>query len=150
MLISPNHSYITLAKPNFMKKDIDFPKVEGVRMAISRQKNELSGEYDFHVYLINENDFKLENVLVNSSGYSKKKDRKTSVLRHFMENVAPHSAAKIEAIQPNLFALVNQFWVSYYRDKEVYDKKFVFMPDSITEANFQYIDALEMEGVLHA
>ncbi len=133
-----------------MKKDIDFPKVEGVRVAISRQKNEVSSEYEFYVYLINENDFTLENVLVNSSGYSKKKEQKTSVLRHFIESIASKSVAKVEAIQPDLFALVNQFWVSYYRGKEVYDKKFVFMPDSVTEENFQYINVLEMEGILHA
>ncbi|MGB3585514.1 MAG: hypothetical protein WBA23_03185, partial [Tunicatimonas sp.] len=100
-----------------MKKDIDFPKVEGVQMAISRQKNEVSGEFEFYVYLINENAFTLENVLINSSGYSKKKEQKTSVLRHYLENVAPNSVAKIELINPELFALVNQFWVSYYRGK---------------------------------
>ncbi len=133
-----------------MKKDIDFPKVEGVQMAISRQKNEVSNEYEFHVYLINENDFTLENVLVNSSGYSKKKEQKTSVLRHYLDSVAPNSVAKIELINPELFALVNQFWVSYYRGREVYDKKFVFVPDSITDENFRYIDLLNMEGVLHA
>jgi hypothetical protein len=133
-----------------MKKDIDFPKVEGVWMAIGRRKNEASGDYEFHVYLINDNDFSLENVLVNSSGYSKKKEQKTSVLRHYLETMQPKSAAKIELINPDLFSLVNQFWVSYYRGKEVYDKKFVFMPESITEENFQYINSLEMEGVLHA
>ncbi len=133
-----------------MKKDIDFPKVEGVQMAISRQKNEVSGEFEFYVYLINENAFTLENVLINSSGYSKKKEQKTSVLRHYLENVAPNSVAKIELINPELFALVNQFWVSYYRGKKVYDKKFVFMPDSVTDENFRYIDLLNMEGVLHA
>ncbi|WKN45564.1 hypothetical protein [Tunicatimonas pelagia] len=133
-----------------MKKDIDFPKVEGVRMAISRQKNEVSGEYEFHVYLINENDFTLENVLINSSGYSKKKEQKTSVLRHYLDSVAPNSVAKVELINPELFAFVNQFWVSYYIEKKVYDKKFIFMPESVTDENFQYIASLEMEGVLHA
>ena len=133
-----------------MKKDIEFPKVEGVRMAIGRHKNEVTNDHEFHVYLINENDFALENVLINSSGYSKKKEKKTSVLRHYIETVEPNSSAKVELIQPDLFALVNQFWVSYYRNKEVYDKKFVFMPDSVTEENFQYIELIDMEGILHA
>lgn len=133
-----------------MKKDIHFPKVEGVRMAIGRQKNSESYEYDFHVYLINENSFSLENVLINSSGYSKKKAKKTSTLRHYLENLAPQSAARIELINPDLFSLVNQFWVSYYCNREMYDKKFVFMPESVTEENFQYIASLNMEGVLHA
>jgi len=133
-----------------MKKDIDFPKVEGVQMAIGRRRNEVSGDYEFHVYLINDNDFSLENVLINSSGYSEKKEQKTSVLRHYLETMEPKSTAKIELINPDLFSLVNQFWVSYYRDKKVFDKKFVFMPESVTEENFQYIDSLDTEGVLHA
>ena len=131
-----------------MKKDISFPKVEGVSMAIGRQRNEARNDYEYHVYLINENDYTLTNVIVNSSGYNETK--KTSTLRHYLEELAPNSTAKIELINSDLFALVNQFWVSYYRGKKVYDKKFLFVPESITDENFQYIDALDQEGVLHA
>ena len=131
-----------------MKKDINFPKVEGVSMAIGRKRNEAMNDYEYHVYLINENDYTLTNVIVNSSGYND--TQKTSTLRHYIEKLAPNSIAKIELINSDLFALVNQFWVSYYRGKKVYDKKFLFVPESITEDNFQYIEALDQEGVLHA
>ena len=131
-----------------MKKDIVFPKVEGVSMAIARQRNEATDTYEYHVYIINENDFAIHNVIVNSSGYND--TQKTSTLRHYLEVLQPHDAAKVELINPDLFALVNQFWVSYYREEKVYDKKFLFMPESITEENFQYIQVLDKEGVLHA
>ena len=131
-----------------MKEDIKFPKVEGVSMAIARRMNEEAQAYEYYVYLINENDFELENVIVNSSGY--KDDKKTSVLRHYLDTVKPRSTTQVEAIDPALFALVNQFWLSYYRGKKVYDKKFVFMPDSITEENFQHVEMLDREAVLHA
>ena len=117
-------------------------------MAIGRQRNEAAEGWEYRVYLINENDFPITNVIVNSSGYND--TQKTSTLRHYLEVLEPHSAAKIELINSDLFALVNQFWVSYYREKKVYDKKFLFMPESITEENFQYIEALDTEGVLHA
>ena len=131
-----------------MKKDITFPKVEGVLMAIARQQNEATDTYEYHVYIINENDFAITNVIVNSSGYND--TQKTSTLRHYIEVLEPHNVARVELINTDLFALVNQFWVSYYRGKKVYDKKFLFMPESITEENFQYIKALDKEGVLHA
>lgn len=117
-------------------------------MAISRQRNEAADAYEYHVYIINENDFAINNVIVNSSGYND--TQKTSTLRHYLEVLESHNAAKVELINTDLFALVNQFWVSYYRGEKVYDKKFVFMPESVTEENFQYIKAIDKEGVLHA
>ena len=131
-----------------MRKDIKFPKVEGVSLAIARQRNEAANAYEYHVYIINENDFAINNVIVNSSGYND--TQKTSTLRHYLEVLEPHAVAKVELINTDLFALVNQFWVSYYREKKVYDKKFLFMPESITEENFQYVEALDKEAVLHA
>ena len=131
-----------------MKKDIKFPKVEGVSMAIGREYHDEAGAYEYRVYLINENDYAITNVIVNSSGYNDTK--KTSTLRHFLEELQPNSTAKIELIDSDLFVLVNQFWVSYYWDGKVYDKKFIFLPESITEDNFQHIEVLNLEGVLHA
>lgn len=131
-----------------MKKDIHFPKVEGVSIAIGRQKNDAADEYEYAVFLINQNDFPIENILVNSSGYSD--DKKTSTLRQFIRELASKSSVKVETIHAELFELVNQFWVSYYVGVKLYDKKFLFLPESITEDNFAYIEAIDQEGVLHA
>lgn len=133
-----------------MKKDIDFPKVQGVSMAITRQSNQENGEYEYYVYLINDKSVALENVLINSYGYSKNQETKTSTLRHFIERIEPMTSFKVEPIMPELFKLVNQYWVSYYVDEQVFDKKFIFMPDSVTDKNFSFIEAVQMEGILHA
>lgn len=133
-----------------MKKDIDFPRVKGVAMAITRQRNQETRKYEYFVYLINDNQVALENVLINSDGYSKGKETKTSTLRHFIEKVEPETSFKVETIMPDLFRLVNQFWVSYYIDGEMYDKKFLFMPESMHDDHFAFIEAVQMEGVLHA
>jgi hypothetical protein len=133
-----------------MKKDIDFPKVEGVSMAVTRERNAKTGDYEYYVYLINDKEMVLENVLVNSSGYSKDQETKTSVLRHFIERIEPRTSHKIEPIMPELFRLVNRYWLSYYIDGKLYDKKFTFMPESISEQHFTFIEALQLEGVLHA
>jgi len=133
-----------------MKKDIDFPKVQGVSMAITRQRNQENGEYEYYVYLINDKSVALENVLINSYGYSKNQETKTSTLRHFIERIESMTSFKVEPIMPELFKLVNQYWVSYYVDEQVFDKKFIFMPDSVTDKNFSFIEAVQMEGILHA
>jgi hypothetical protein len=134
-----------------MKKDIIVPEVRNVTLAVARKRSPgLSDEW--MVYLINNNDFPLENTLVASKGYGEKEGEKqeTSVLRHFLETVGAHSAALIEPIHPTVFHLNNEYWVSYYKGREIFDKRFVFVPDTICEENMSYIRELEMEGILHS
>ena len=52
-------------------------------------------------------------------------------------------------IDPEVFHLNNEYWVSYFIDNQVFDKKFIFVPDSIREENLILIDLLNLEGILH-
>lgn len=134
-----------------MIRDIQKPEVKNVTIAVAR--HQAIGESDeWKVYLINTNAFAIENVLVASKGYGLKdgEEQKTSVLRHFFDSVEPNSATLIEPIDPKVFHLNNEYWVSYYISKEVYDKRFVFVPDSICEQNLIFIKELNTEGVLHS
>jgi hypothetical protein len=56
----------------------------------------------------------------------------------------------IEPIDPAVFHLNNEYWVSYYVGRQIFDKRFVFVPDTICEGNISFIKELEMEGVLHS
>jgi hypothetical protein len=134
-----------------MKKDIDFGLVEGVSVAVATSTNELN-EQTWNVYLINNNPFPLENVLVASKGYgiSGGDEVQTSVLRHMFEHIEAKSFVQIEPIDPAIFHINNEYWVSYYIDRKIYDKKFVFVPDSIREDNLIEISMLQMQGVLHS
>ena len=134
-----------------MKKDFEIPQVSNVTIAIVREKT-LFGAYDWKVYLINKNNFQIENTLVSSTGYGEKEgeQQKTSTLRHFLEAVAAKGTALIEPIQEDVFHLNNEYWLSYYVGNQIYDKRFVFVPDSICEENLTYIKELDMEGVLHS
>jgi len=134
-----------------MKKDIEIPEVKNVTIAIAREKT-LFETYDWKVYIINNNNVPLENTLVSSTGYGEKdgEQQKTSTLRHFLETVPAKSAALVEPIDEKVFHLNNEYWVSYYIGMKIYDKKFVFVPETINENNLIYIKELEMEGVLHS
>ena len=139
-----------------MKKDISFDPVEGVSIAIvpDDQMATEEGKPGWLVYLLNHNEYPIENVIVSSNGYGVNpadgEPVRTSTLRHVLLEVEPHTAVPIEPIDPALFHLNNQYWVSYYRDKNIFDKKFIFVPDSIVPDNLIHIALLDRSGVLHS
>ena len=95
---------------------------------------------------------KLTNVFVTSRGYGFGEDGnpiKTSQLRHFLEDVPPEGIVKVEMIFPEVFHLNNEYWLSYFIDNQLFDKKFIFVPESIREENLIKIDQLNLEGILH-
>ncbi|GGF16790.1 hypothetical protein [Hymenobacter cavernae] len=138
-----------------MKEHITFDPVEGVSIAVVPDDDAATeeGKAGWQVYLLNHNAFPLQNVIVSSNGYGTKEDGevvRTSTLRHVFVEVAPHSVVAIEPIDPELFHLNNQYWVSYYRGTQIFDKKFIFVPDSIVAANLIPIALLGRPGVLHS
>lgn len=132
-----------------MIRDINIPEVKNVTLAVAREN---SSDSQWKVYLLNNNDTAIENTLVSSKGYGSKdgEQQRTSVLRHFLDSVPPHSAALIEPIDPAVFHLNNEYWVSYYVGREIFDKRFVFVPDAIRDENVTFIKELNMQGVLHS
>ena len=134
-----------------MKRDIEIPEVKNVTIAIVREKNILNQD-QWAVHLINNNDFPIENTLVTSTGYGEKEGetQRTSILRHFLETVSQNSYALVEPIDSQVFHLTNEYWVSYYVGPQIYDRKYVFVPDTICEENVIFIKELEQEGVLHS
>ena len=136
-----------------MKKDIIFHPVEGVKVAIVREINELN-ETQWNVIVINRNEKSITGVFVTSKGYGNTEsgvnaDLKTSTLRHFFPEIKPADYVVVEPIMPDVFPLNNEFWISYFLGNQIYDKKFIFVPDSIVEDNVIEIVPLGLEGVLH-
>ncbi len=132
-----------------MLKDIPQLVVENIVIAIVHEPND-EGELVWNAYLINLYDKEISNVLVSSKGYGQFEGRevKTSVLRHLIGNVEAKEYARIEPIMENLFGLSNEFWVSFYLGKNIYDKKYVFLPETISESNFTMIPVLNKRGVM--
>ncbi len=134
-----------------MKEDIERPKVVNVTLAVTREINELD-QAEWKVHLLNQNPTPIENILITSKGYGEKEGEKqeTSTLRHYLEELEGNSAFMVELIQPELFHLNNEYWVSYYAGGKMYDKKFVFLPDTIQDENLHLIEMLNLQGVLHS
>lgn len=132
-----------------MINDIEFPEVKNVTIAVIKDETD---ENPWKVYLINKNQFPIENTLVSSKGYGTKEgeQQKTSVLRHFLETIPANESALIEPIDPGVFHLNNEYWVSYYVGDSIYDKRFLFVPDTICDENLTFIKELDKTGVLHS
>lgn len=132
-----------------MKKDISQPIVQDIAIAVVKEQNELN-ETEWNVYLVNLKKQKIEGVLVTSQGYGffNEEDVKTSTLRHFLDEIKPQSFKKIEPIVESLFGLNNEFWVSFYINKVMYDKKYIFLPETIKEENFITVPLINKKGVM--
>ena len=89
--------------------------------------------------------------MITSRGYGEKnkEEQKTSTLRHMIPYLDPGMYALVEPIDKSVFHLNNEYWVSYFIDGQVYDKKFIFVPDTILPENLIFIEELEMKGILH-
>ena len=133
-----------------MKKDIDFSPVTGVKLAIA--KEETASGTEWGVYIINLNLIELNTVMITSKGYGEidGEQKKTSILRHMIKELGPECVAKIEPIDPQVFALTNEFWVSYSILDQIFDKKFIFTPGSFDPSLQRMIPELGLEGVLHS
>lgn len=131
-----------------MKKDIERPEVEDIAMAIVLE--EVEGENVWNVFLINLHIVPIKNVIVTSKGYGEINGEpiKTSTLRHYYEEIPDLEFTRVEPIMENTFGLTNEFWVSFYIDGKIYDKQYIFLPETINEKNFTKIPLLNVEGVM--
>jgi len=131
-----------------MKKDIDLPEVKDVGIAIIPESE--NGITHWFVYIINFRSDDISHVIIASSGYGVIDGRKkeTTVLRYHLDHLEAGSYRKLEYILEDAFQLTNQFWVSFYEGSTLFDKKFIFVPESIHELNLVMIPVVEQRGVI--
>lgn len=129
-----------------MKKDIQIPEVKDVYIAVVKEYNETYKTEDWNTYIINDKDVDLEMVIIVTNGYSETKI--TSTFRKKIDILPKKSYAKIEMIQEELFALNNQFKVSFFEENKMFDKTYLFRKNTINEKAFQPIPLMEARGIL--
>lgn len=133
-----------------MNKDLPDIEVKNVTVVI-KPAAEGEGEL-WSVHLVNGNSFPIKDILVASHGYAEisPNRQETSTLRQSFEEVKPNSSIQIELIDPAVFHLFNEYGVTYYIEKEIYFKKFVFVPDSIIKDNLMHNSIMNTEVVEHS
>jgi hypothetical protein len=132
-----------------MLKDIIEPAFDGVGVAVIHEEGE-ENEMVWNVYLINFNNALIDGVLISSKGYGtiNNEEVKTSVLRHMLNEIDALDYGKIEPLHEDLFILNNEYWVSFYLDGKIYDRKFVFVENTIDKSRLAHINVIDKKGIL--
>ncbi len=134
-----------------MREELLGPKVEGVAVAIVKQLDE-ENNTNYYAYLLNLRDDIMEGIIITSCGYGENvvtgEKVNTSTLRHCIELMLSNEAAKIEPVMEDVFGLTNEYWVSFWVNDVMYDKKFLFLPETILDKNMKEIPQLGVKGVV--
>ena len=129
-----------------MKKDIKIPIVENIQIVATKEWDKDFLSQTWNVYLINNREDLIETVLVMSRGSSN--DKKTTILRHELGDLPPHTGAKVEFISEDVFGFTNEYMVTFFAKGKLLDRKFTFEPQSISEQNTVFIDLMGQDCVL--
>ena len=132
-----------------MLKDIIEPAFDGVGVAVIHEEGD-ENEMVWNVYLINFNNALIDGVLISSKGYGtiNNEEVKTSVLRHMLNEIDALDYGKIEPFHEDLITLNNEYWVSFYLDGKIYDRKFVFVENTIDKNRLAHINVIDKKGIL--
>ena len=132
-----------------MIKDLPENNVQDIAIAVALEK-ENAEHKTWYVYLINLKEQPIETVLITSKGYGDKDGEqvKTSTLRHMFPIIEGGAFKIIEPIDEETFGLSNEYWLSYYIGTQIFDKKFIFLPESIVESNFIKLPVINKPGVM--
>jgi len=128
-----------------MRKDIEIPTIEKVHIVAIKEWDTDFLAQNWNVYLINDREDIIETVLVLSRGSNK--DIKTSTLRHGLKDIAPKTSAKVELITDEVLGFTNEYLVTFFAEGKLFERRFIFEPNSISESNTKLLPVMEKEGV---
>ena len=134
-----------------MREELQGPKVENVAVAVIEEMTELN-EKIYNVFLANFRDDIMKGIIITSTGYGNNANTGekviTSTLRHCIEVLMPGEVAKIEPIMEDVFGLANEYWVSFWIEDVMYDKKYIFFPETIQKKNIKHIEKMNAKGIM--
>ena len=133
-----------------MRKDIVIPEVENVFLAAVPEWSDDFMEKVWFIYLVNDSDFNLDSVMVVSKAFGTidGEMKKTSLLRHAFVEIPAVSVVKVEMLEKSVTTLNNEFMVTFFIGNTLYDKKFTFNANSISENNVEEVPILFVDGVI--
>ncbi len=129
-----------------MKKDIKFPKIKDVYVAVVQEAHPEYKTLDWNAYIINNSDVALDTVLIVSQGISENK--MTPPMRHTIAKLPARSYAKIEYLQEKVLALNNSFKITFFEGNQMFDKTYLFRKNTINEKALQNVPLMHSKGVL--
>lgn len=125
------------------------PEVSGVYLAVIVEECK-DGKNTWNAYIVNDKSEPIENVFVSSKGYLKSlrgEESKSSILRHFYKVIPAKSSQKIEVVIDDVLKLNNEYFVSFYIGNQLFDKKYVFLAETIKNENISFVPIIQKHGV---
>lgn len=129
-----------------MKKDIEISVAKDVHVAIIHELNDEFLSKDWNAYIINGRSTPIEMVLVVSKGFEG--DRKTATMRYSIGSVGAKSSKRIETIQEEVLALNNEFFVTFFVEDKLYERRFVFPKNSVKQSAVKPVPIIKRDGIL--
>jgi hypothetical protein len=128
-----------------MRKDIEIPVVKDIAVAVVSEQQD-----NWQVYMVNLGNEVLRNILVVSRGYGEINNEKinTSTLRQHFDELGPKEFLKIEPIMEEVFGVTNEYWISYYIGNKIFDKQYIFLPETIKKEHFTKVPVINKPGVM--
>jgi hypothetical protein len=133
-----------------MKAEIKIPTVENVFLAAVAEWSDDFMENIWNVYIINDSDYLIDNVMVvsSASGTIDGEMKKTSLLRHAFLEIPAVSVQKVEMIEKNVVQLNNEFMVTYFLNGNLFDKKFIFKKNFPEKEEIEEVPILFVDGFI--
>ena len=129
-----------------MRKDIEIPQVENVHIVAVKEWNEELTDQYWNVYVVNARKDEISMVLVISRGNND--GRKTSTLRQNLGDIQPQASAKVEFIADEVLEFTNEYLLTFFAENKLFERKFIFEANSISEENVTGIPVVTSEGIL--
>lgn len=128
-----------------MKLEDLIPKAEGVSMVAVPEH-----DGTWQVYIVNEKDGPIDTLMLTSRGYSLQSSEpvQTSTIRRRLPDLDPQRALKVEMIPADVAKLSNEFWLSYFHDGKMYDKKYIFLEGVLDPELAVDVPVLAKKGVI--
>jgi hypothetical protein len=132
-----------------MRKDIEIPEVKDIAVAVVSEESIWKTD-DWYVYMVNMSSAVLKNILVVSRGYGEINNEKisTSTLRQHFDELGPKEFLKIEPIMEEVFGVTNEYWISFYIGDKIFDKQYIFLPETIRKEHFTKVPLVNKPGVM--
>lgn len=115
-------------------------------MAIVHEYNEVYKCFDWNAYIINQQNNSLEMVMIVSKGFDEQKH--TAVMRKTIEHLPAKSFALIEMIPEEVLQLNNEFSVTFFSNKKLFDKTYLFPKSTVSETTIEMIPFLNKKGIV--
>ena len=132
-----------------MLKDIKLEHNANVGVAIVKELND-DLEVVWNVFVVNLGDEKIVNVFITCKGYGliNGTEQETTLMRYFLDDIDSQTAIKVEPINPDLFELNNEYFVVFYNNGNMIDKKLTFKENTISEDRLVQVPVLDCLGIL--